>query len=114
MKQLSLAFLNTRGWNEGKWRTIIEENSECDVIGIAETGWHDSVHWREGGWIGIGKGREVGQKKGGGVGILIREKEGRRLVEVREDEAVRNLGYNKGDIMTAKIKEGGDIWWITI
>ena len=35
-----LAFLNTNGWNEGKWRSLIEEGRDYDVIGIGETGWH--------------------------------------------------------------------------
>ena len=56
-------FLNTRGWNEGKWRTLIDEGKDYGVIGITETGWHNSIERSEGGWHCIGKGRKVGEKK---------------------------------------------------
>ena len=41
-KNMWLVFLNTRGWNEGKQRTLVEERrKDCDVIAVGETGWHD-------------------------------------------------------------------------
>ena len=55
-----LAFLNTNGWSEGKWRTLIEEGKNYDVIGVGETGWHDKIEWSEGGWVAIGRGRQSG------------------------------------------------------
>ena len=48
-----------------KWRIIIEECKELDVVAVAETGWNGTVTWQEGGWIGIGRGRTVEEKKGG-------------------------------------------------
>ena len=53
------AFLNTRGWNKEKWRTLIENGKEYSVIGIAETGWHGSIEWSE----GVGRGRKIGERK---------------------------------------------------
>ena len=109
------AFLNTRGWSEGKWRTLVEEGDKYDIIGVCETGWHDSIEWQEGGWKAIGRGRKVGEKKGGGVGIMLREKAGRSIEEVQLDSDTGNrLGYNKGDIITAKITDQTDKWWVTI
>lgn len=61
--QMLLASINTRGWNEGKWRTVLKEGEEYDVVGVGETGWHNSIKWEEGGWTCIGKGRKVGEKK---------------------------------------------------
>jgi len=110
-----LAFLNTNGWSEGKWRSLIEEGKDYDVIGIGETGWHDSIEWSEGGWEVIGRGRQIGEKKGGGVGIIMKEKEGRNIEEVRlARETEDRLGHNKGDILTVKIKEHKTEWWITV
>ena len=110
-----LAFLNTNGWSEGKWRTLIEEGKGYDVIGVGETGWHDDVEWREGDWVVIGRGRQVGEKKGGGWGVIVREKEGRSIEEIRlTKEMERGLGYNKGDIVTVKIREDKTEWWVTV
>lgn len=78
------AFLNTRGWNEGKWRSLCKEGEKYDVIGVGETGWIGSVKWQEGGWIGIGTGSQIGEKNGGGVGIIIEEKKERK-VEMEKD-----------------------------
>ena len=73
------------------------------MLGVAETGWHDNIELKEGGWKVIGKGGKVGEKKGGGVGILMREKVGRSIEEVKIDSDSHNvLGYNKGDIITVK------------
>ena len=86
-----------------------------DVIGIGETGWHSSVGWSEGGWVVIGKGRQIGEKKGGGVGVIMKEKEGRSIEEVRlASEMEDRLGYNKGDILTVKIREQKTDWWFTV
>lgn len=110
-----LAFLNTNGWSEGKWRALIEEGKEYDLIGIGETGWHDSVEWSEGGWVVIGRGRQIGQKKGGGVGIIMKEKEGRSIEEVKlAQEMEDRLCHNKGDVLTVKMKEQGIDWWVTV
>ncbi|KAG0715447.1 hypothetical protein GWK47_011916 [Chionoecetes opilio] len=110
-----LALLNTRGWSEGKWRTLIEEGKEYDVIGVCETGWHDSIEWDEGGWVGIGRGRKVGEKKGGGAGILMKEKAGRTIEEINPTRDIENqLGYNKGDIVTVKVREQKEVWWVTV
>lgn len=78
-----LSFLSKNGWSEGKWRTLIEEEREYDVIGAVETKWHDSVVRSEGGWTVIGRGRQAGEKKGRGVGVIMREKEGRNIEEVK-------------------------------
>lgn len=52
----------------------IKEGGKCDVTGVGETGWFSgSVKWQEGGWIGIGTGRQIGEKKGGEVGIIVKE-----------------------------------------
>ena len=73
------AFLNTSGWSEGKWRRLNDEGKDYSVIGITETGWHDSKEWSEGGWHCMGKGRKVGEKKGGGGGVIVKEQCGRSL-----------------------------------
>ena len=109
------AFLNTRGWNEEKWRTLIKEGEEYDVIGVGETGWHDSIEWHEGDWVGIGVGRSVGEKKGGGVGVIMKEKGDRRITEVQKVKDMKtNLGFIRGDILTVKITEGREEWWVTV
>ena len=36
-----------------------------DIVGVAETGWHGQIGWQEEGWTGVGRGRMVGEKKGG-------------------------------------------------
>ena len=95
---MCVAFLNSRGWNEGKWRTLVEGGKDCDVIAVGETGWRDYIEWQEGEWIGIGRGRKVGEKKGGGVGVIMKRKEGRDISEVCMEEELKHLNYNKGDI----------------
>ena len=76
---------------------------------------YDSVEWSEGGWVVIGRGRQTGEKKGGGVGVIMKEKEGRSIEEVRlAREMEDRLGYNKGDILTVKIKEQESDWWVTV
>ena len=110
-----LAFLNTNGRSEGKWRTLIEEGKGYDVLGVGETGWHGCVEWQEGEWIVIGRGRQAGEKKGGGVGVIMREREGRSIEEIRlTEEMERGLSYNKGDIVTVKIREQECEWWVTV
>ena len=110
-----LAFVNTRGWSEGKWRTLIKEGKEYDVIGVGETGWHNSIKWEEGGWTCIGKGRNLGEKKGGGVGVIMKEKEGRSITEVQLCKETENrLAHGKGDIITVKIKDMREVWWVTV
>ena len=112
---MRFAFLNTRGWNEGKWRKLLEEGKMYDVIGIAETGWHEKIQIREGGWICMGRGRKVGEKKGGGVGMLIKEKEGRQIMEViLHEDLEHRFGYNKGDLITVKINEEKEEWLVTV
>lgn len=112
---MSFAFLNTRGWNEGKWRTLIKEGEGYDVIGVGETGWHNRIQWQEGGWLGVGRGRKVGEKRGGGVGILVKEKTDRNITEISlQEQTESKLGYNKGDIITVKIKEDKVEWWVTV
>lgn len=111
---MQFAFLNTRGWNEEKWRNIIVEGKNCDIIGLGETGWINSIEWHEGGWMGMGTGRQIGEKKGGGVGIIMKKKTGRKLEVRSPGEKQSNLGYSKGDMMTVRITEGKDEWWITV
>ncbi|KAG0726595.1 hypothetical protein GWK47_036224 [Chionoecetes opilio] len=83
--------------------------------GVCETGWHDSIEWNEGGWVGIGRGRQVGEKKGGGAGILMKEKAGRTIEEINPTRDIENqLGYNKGDIITVKVREQKEVWWVTV
>ena len=89
--KLSCGFLNTRGWNEIKWRIIVEECKELDIVAIAETGWHGKIAWQEGGWKGIGRGRNVGEKRGGRVGILVKEKVGRQVEEIHMKDGGDNL-----------------------
>ena len=112
---MQYAFMNTRGWNEAKWRALILEGQEYDVIGVAETGWHEKLQWQEGNWVGLGRGRKVGEKKGGGVGIIIKEKPGRLVAEeLMEKKTESKLGYNKGDIITARIVDEKEVWWVTV
>lgn len=56
----------------------MEGRNDCDVIAVGETGWHDHTEWQEE-WIGIRRGRKVGEKKGGGVRVLMKRKEGRDI-----------------------------------
>ena len=81
---------------------------------LAETGWHGNVVWQEGGRTGIGRGRMLGEKRGGGVGIIIREKNGRFFEEIKLKDDGVNLGRGKGDIITVKVTEKSEIWWITV
>ena len=92
----------------------MEECKSYDIIGLAETGWHGKVTWQEGGWIAIGRGRMPGEKRGGGVGIIMQEKTGRLFEEIQiKDDGVK-LGIEKGDIMTVKVTEKREIWWISV
>ena len=56
-----------------------EGRKDCDV---EETGWHDHIEWQEGEWTGIERGRKIGEKKAGGVGVIMKRKEGRDISEV--------------------------------
>ena len=110
-----LVLLNTNGWSEGTWRTLIEEEREYDVIGVGETGWHDNVEWNEGAWIVIGRGRQAGEKKGGGVGVIMKEKEGRSIEEVNLTREIESgMRHNKGDIVRVRIREHEIDWWVTV
>lgn len=40
---MQLTFLNTRGWSEAKWRSLVKEGKDYDIIAVGETGWHDCV-----------------------------------------------------------------------
>ena len=43
---MRVALLNSRGWNEAKWRALVEEGrKDCDMIAVGETGWHDHNEW---------------------------------------------------------------------
>ena len=112
---MRFAFLNTRGWNEEKWRLLLKEGESIDMIGVGETGWHDRVQWQEGGWLCIGRGRKVGEKKGGGVGAIVKERAGRKVTEVGlSEETENNLGYNKGDLITVKVTDQKEEWWVSV
>ncbi|XP_050706159.1 uncharacterized protein LOC126991439 [Eriocheir sinensis] len=114
-RQMCFAFLNTRGWNEGKWRILLKESENIEVIGVGETGWHDRVQWQEGDWLCIGRGRKVGEKKGGGVGVIVKERAGRKVTEVDLlEETEKKLGYNKGDLITVKVTDLKEEWWVTV
>ena len=56
----------------------------------------------------------VGEKKGGGVGIIMREKTGLQIEEIRLKEDGAYLGSGKGDIITVKLTEKHKLWWITV
>lgn len=43
-RQMKCGFINSRGWNERKWRGLVEECKNLDIVGIAETGWHDTIY----------------------------------------------------------------------
>ena len=64
----------------------------------------------------IGRGRQAGEKKGGGVGVVfMREKGGRSIEEVRMTENMEvGLRHNKGDTVTVKIREHEADWWVTV
>lgn len=112
---MPFAFLNTRGWNEAKWRVVIDEGEKYEVIGVAETGWHEKFQWQEGGWLCIGRGRKIGEKKGGGVGALVKEKEGRNVAEVcLQEETECRLGYSSGDIITVNIRDEKEEWFVSV
>lgn len=55
-----LGFLNKRGWNEEKGRTLVEEGKENEVIGEGETGWHNNMQ--------CGKLKKGGNREEGGEG----------------------------------------------
>ena len=78
-------------------------------MAVAETGWHGKIAWQEGGWTGVGRGRMVGEKKGG-VGMFTRGKAGRQIEEIQLKEDGANLGSGKGDILTVKLKENKECW----
>ena len=42
---------------------MIENGKEYSVIGIVETGWHDSIDWNEGDWVGVGRVRKIGETR---------------------------------------------------
>lgn len=82
---------------------------------MGETGWHDSIEWSEGGWLVLGRGRQAGEKKRGGVRVIMREKEGRSVEEIKiTREMEGRLGHNKGDMLTVKITEQWNVWWVTV
>lgn len=112
---MQCAFLNTRGWKEEKWRTLVEEGKNYSVIGVTETGWHNRIEWSEGGWHCIDKGRKIGEKKGGGVGVIVKEQCSRRMEETKlSDEMENRLNHSKGDIIRVKVTDHKDVWWITV
>lgn len=54
-KVISCPFVNTKEWNEGKWRLLREECKEYDT-GLVETCWHISFCWQERRLEEIGRG----------------------------------------------------------
>lgn len=59
------------------------------------------------------KRKEGWRKEGGGVGV--KEKEGRSMSEVQLCKEMENrLTHGKGDIITVKIKDVKEVWWITV
>ncbi len=51
---------------------------------MVETGWLSDREWQEGDWIGTGRQRKIGEKKGG-VGLIMKMKNGRRSCEVEKE-----------------------------
>lgn len=68
----------------------MEGRNDCDVITIGETGWHDRIEWQDDEWIEIRRGRKVGEKKGGGVGVITKRKEGRDISSLHMEEELKN------------------------
>lgn len=59
--------------------------------------------------MGIGTGRQIGEKKGGGEDIIVKEKKGIK-VGVKRVIGNNKLGYNKGDIQAVIIAERKEEW----
>lgn len=55
----------------------------------------------------------TGEKKGGGIRIIVKEKLGRKIefLLTGDDE---KLGQGKGDTVTVKVVKNTDTWWITV
>ncbi|KAF2348161.1 Ribonuclease H domain, partial [Trinorchestia longiramus] len=68
--------INVRGWKVGKFDDLAEEfeNGRLDCLGVVETQMRDRVRLvsKENKYQVIGKGRVKWQKKGGGVGLIVK------------------------------------------
>lgn len=73
--QMVFAFLNTRGWNEGKWRMMIKKKSMMSQGQERQNGMTVQNGMKDIRWLGIGAGRQIGQKKGEGEGIIMKERD---------------------------------------
>ena len=76
--------VNVRGWNVEKMEDLSREMNDwmIDVVGLTETQLRERVELNSREYRMIGKGRSKQQKKGGGVGVLVRMEAGIDVEEI--------------------------------
>ena len=95
--------MNVNGWGLGLLEDLSRELNEweLDVIGVTETQLRERVEMRNENYKMIGKGRSKWRKKGGGVGILVRQG-----INVEVEEIEVGKCEMSEDIMAVNVEYG--------